>query len=205
MRCSEAGRWIHEYLDGDLEAQAQAQLNRHLHECPDCRERLDRLEQTEALLHLVRVPEPSDGLTERVMLALPRARRRDAVMQWARRHPAASVAAAFVLVMFASVLSLWNGETDLIVRGADLDGIVIQGNTVIVPSGYVVAGDLLVENGQLQIDGQVNGNVTVVDGSWNAASTALIAGQVKSVSEPIDYFWYRIKKIFSGFSREKDS
>jgi len=201
MNCRDAGLWMHEYLDGIIEEPQQIELNNHLLDCPDCRTRLDQLEQTEAFIRHIPQPVIPDRLSERIMQALPKPTRRDAFKQWFKRHPASSVAVVFAIVMLSSFLSLWDKGTDLVVKGADLDGLIIQGDMVIVPEGQTVNGDLMVENGRLQVDGKIDGNVIVVDGSYNAASTALIAGQVQDIHQNIDYFWYRVKQFFSGFSR----
>lgn len=202
MDCKVASRWTHEYLDGTLTTEQGRQWQQHLRHCPDCRRYLDSLEQTEGLLRAVPAAHVPESLTTAsIMEKLPRPRRSAVFKQWIKRHPAASVAAVFLLVMLSSFLSLWDRETSLIVKGNDLEGVVIEGSTVIVPKDRVVSGDLTVENGRLQIEGAVDGNVIVIDGSVNMASTASIAGQVTSINQTIDYFWFRVKEFFSGFSR----
>lgn len=204
MNCQDAYPLMHEYLDGALDDDGKQLLNRHLTACSSCRNRFERLERTEAYLCMIAAetsPQVSGDFTERVMAALPAPGRMSRVMRWMRRHPAASVAALFALVMMSSFLSLWKEEDQLVLKGADLDGVVVEGNTVIVPAGTTIRGDLLVENGTLQVDGNVEGNLTVVDGSLYLASTARIAGQVTRVDQTIESFWFRIKQFFSGFTR----
>jgi len=110
------------------------------------------------------------------------------------------VATFFLLVMSWSLATLWEKDATLAVRGADLEDVVIEGDLVLIPEGAVVDGDLIVENGRLQVEGEIRGNVTVIDGSLNLASTARIAGQVTSINEAIDYFWFRIKSFLAGFA-----
>ncbi|MEX1029962.1 MAG: zf-HC2 domain-containing protein [Paenibacillaceae bacterium] len=201
MNCKQANPLIHEYLDAALEGPDLTELKQHLLDCPACREFLSSLEQADACLRVVPQPTISDGFTERIMSALPKQSRATVFKRWIKRHPAVSVAAVFVMVMMSSFLSLWDNEHDLMVQGNDLENVVIQGDLVIIPEGQTVNGDLLVENGKLQVFGSIQGNLVVVDGSIFTASTANIAGQVTSVNETIDHFWYKVKEFMSGFSR----
>jgi len=201
MNCKQANPLIHDYLDATLEGFELTELKQHLLDCPSCRKVLDGLEQAEACLRVMPQPSVDDGLADRIMLALPR---RSKVIQfrgWLKRHPAISVAAVFVVVMMSSFLSLWNSEQELMVKGNDLEDVIIQGDMVIIPEGSTVNGDLLIENGKLQVFGNIEGNLVVVDGSIFTASTATIAGQVTSVNETIDRFWFKVKEFMSGFSR----
>lgn len=202
MDCKQASLWTHEYLDGALTEEQGKQWQHHLRQCSDCRRYLDGLEETEGLLRAVPAATIPESLTTaRIMESLPKPRRSTVFKQWIKRHPAASVAVVFLMVMLSSFLSLWDRETSLIVKGSDLEDVVIEGSTVIIPKDRTVNGDITVENGRLHIEGAVEGNVIVIDGSVNMASTASIAGQVTSINQTIDYFWFRVKEFFSGFSR----
>lgn len=200
MDCKQSRRAMHEYLDGTLDTDQIRLLKRHLTDCEACRLHLDRLEQTEALLHAVPAPEVPDDMAARVMAALPRPDRRTVVFQWLKRHPAASVAVLFIFMMMGSMMTLWDRDSALVVKGTDLEDVVIEGDLVIVPEGRVVDGDLTVENGRLQVEGEIRGNLVVIDGSVNMASTANIAGQVKHINQAIDYFWFRIQSFFAAFA-----
>ncbi|UUZ82092.1 polymer-forming cytoskeletal protein [Paenibacillus sp. P26] len=98
---------------------------------------------------------------------------------------------------------MWDEDQDLLVKGQDLQSVVIQGHTVLVPEGKTVAGDLTVEKGQVQVDGEVKGNVTVIDGSVNMASTAKISGQVKQIDEAFSWLWYKMNIWVSEVSGNK--
>ncbi|MNF18525.1 Anti-sigma-W factor RsiW [compost metagenome] len=53
------------------------------------------------------------------------------------------------------------------------------------------------ENGKAQIYGEVDGNLTVIDGSLYQASTAKISGDVKSIDQALDWIWYKITNTFT--------
>jgi anti-sigma factor RsiW len=192
---------MHEYLDGDLSGPEAMRLKEHLLVCRECRGLFDQFEKTEALVRsLTPVPVPDD-MTAKIMSGIPNPRKRSAWLRWVRRHPAVSVAAVFVVVMFGSFLSLWNQDTELVVKGADLDQLEIHGNTVVVPQGRQIHGNLTVERGQVDVEGEVSGNVTVIDGSVNMASTARIAGQINEVNQALEYVWYKLDEWASMLAK----
>ncbi|PZE19533.1 zf-HC2 domain-containing protein [Paenibacillus xerothermodurans] len=192
MQCQEALPLMHEYLDGSLSRPEALELKKHLVACPSCRERLNELEKMEALIQAAPRPTVPDGLTERIMQALPPAQQKHGWGRWFRSHPAASVAVVFALVMLGSFMSAWNADSELMVRGADLQSVVIQGDTVLVPAGQTVDGNLTVENGKLQVDGDIEGNIVVIDGSVSLASTAHISGQITQIDEAFSWLWFKM-------------
>jgi len=199
MECSDALPLIHEYLDGDLAPEPAAELQSHLRACADCAALLREYERTEALARMLERPATPQGLTASIMAALPPQPRDRAWTRWIRRHPAATAAAAFIVIMVSSVLSLWNQGSQLVVRGDDLEGIVIEGNKVIVPSDSRMEGDLVVENGTVQVDGDVEGDLVVIDGNVALASTAHISGRITQVDQAIDWIWYKISEWTGAF------
>ncbi|MDO7908744.1 zf-HC2 domain-containing protein [Paenibacillus sp. JX-17] len=199
MDCKQAVSLMHDYLDGDASAHEKLELQNHLQGCAECRMKFKELEQTDMLLYAIRhtAPTASDELTARIMNALPQPKKQMAWLKWIKKHPAITAAALFLVFMFFGTLNFWSQDSQLIVRGTDLDQVVIKGDTVIVPADKSIAGDLTVENGKAQVYGSVNGNVTVIDGSLYQASTAHISGQVKSIDQAMDWVWYKISNLFS--------
>lgn len=201
MDCKGALRWIHDYLDGNLDRAESLELKEHLIACPDCKQRFKQMERTEAMIRsMPRISAP-DGLTSRIMASLPESRKTNRWIEWIKRHPAISVASVFLLVMLSSFLTLWNQDTDFVVKGKNLDQVVIKGNTVYVPAGHTIVGDLMVKNGNIQIEGDVEGSVVVVDGSYQLASTATISGQIKEIDQALGWLWFKLNEAFSLFSK----
>ncbi|NGZ77803.1 zf-HC2 domain-containing protein [Saccharibacillus alkalitolerans] len=201
MNCKQAVSFMHEYLDGDLPSEQARELQSHLDACPDCRAAFRRLEETEMMLFAAnRKTESvsvSDDMTDRIMSFLPQPKKHNPAWNWIRRHPALTAAAAFLLIMLGTSISFWNADTQLVVKGSDLGSVQVAGNTVIVPEGTTVSGDLTVERGKLEIYGEVKGDVTVIDGSSYQASTAHVAGQLKDINQAFDWVWYKLGNIFS--------
>ncbi|MFF2483876.1 zf-HC2 domain-containing protein [Paenibacillus sp. NPDC058071] len=211
MECTVAKVWIHDYLDGELPREEAEQLKAHLESCPACLDRYEQMEKTEALLFDTlehrRIPgyglTEAAKLTERIMAQLPEEKlpqQRKGALRFLYRYPGLAVAAVFVLVMLGSAMSMWEKDTKLIVSGEDLQQVVIEGNTVTIPEGVHFKGNLIVENGRAEVRGEVEGNVTVIDGSLNLASTGHIAGQSRTIDQALDWFWYKVTQTFSGLA-----
>lgn len=200
MDCKQASSLMHDYLDDDLERGRAVELKSHLESCSACNERFRELERTDLMLFAAikqRTAQVSDDLVDRIVSKLPSQRKQQAWIGWIRRHPALTAAAMFLVVMLFSAISLWESDDQLVVKTADPDQVIINGNTVTVPSGSKIAGNLTVENGKAEIYGDVEGNLTVIDGSYYQASTAHIAGEIKSIDQALDWIWYRITNVFT--------
>lgn len=201
MDCKDALPLMHEYLDRDLHGLDASQLKEHLLQCPECHSLFKELERTDTLVRSLAPTTVPNNLSERIMASLPPVKRRNAWTQWVRRHPAGSVAAVFLAVMFGSFMSMWNQGHELMVKGNDLQNVIIQGDTVIVPKGQTVAGNLVVQSGKLKVEGDVTGNLVVIDGTLNLASTAHISGQVTQVNEAVSWIWYKINDFVASFAK----
>lgn len=200
MNCKEAKGYIHEYMDGMLDGAHTRFLLQHVRECADCERALMELEKTEALVRTLRPTPAPDHLKLRIMEKLPPERRRSSWTRWVKAHPAVSVAVVFVMVMLSSLMTLWDQDQTLAVKGDDLDQVVINGKEVIVPEGHKIRGDLTVENGTLQVFGEVEGNLVIIDGNVLQASTAKISGDIVSVNQTIDWIWYKISSFFESLA-----
>lgn len=201
MNCKEALPLMHEYLDGDLQGTEALMLKEHLLQCVACHALFRELERTDMIAKSLPPVSAPDDLAARIMMGLPNAEKRSSWTRWIRRHPGVSVAVVFAAVMFGSFMSMWNEDQQLMVKGDDLQDVVIQGDTVIVPKGHTVEGDLVVQRGKLEVEGDVTGNLTVIDGSLNLASTAHISGQVTQVDEALSWIWYKLSEFAGMLSK----
>lgn len=201
MECKQAISWMHDYLDHELPKQEGLELQEHLRSCEDCRIRFGELERTEMLLFGTRdsLPPVSDALTEQILKVMPQQKQQRTWVRWIKRHPALTAAALFLAVIVSSGLNSWGQGDQLIVRvkGDNPENVIIQGHKVIVPEGTSIAGNLTVENGEAEVYGEVQGNLTVIDGSYFKASTAHISGEIKSIDQALDWVWYKVSDIFT--------
>jgi len=200
MDCKVAALWIHEYLDGELSRDRAEQLQSHMRECPACRAHFDSLARTESFVRAVPAVCAPDGLGSKIMAGLPKRRRPAAWAGFVRRHPGMAAAALFVAVMLSSFAAMWNHDNQLTVSGPDLENVVVEGTTVVVPEGKVVSGDLTIVNGSVRVLGEVRGNLTVIDGDIMLASTAHIAGRTEKIDRAIDWAWYKVRSWFGALA-----
>mgnify|MGYP000126744046 CR=1 FL=1 len=113
------GRQLSAYLDRELTPEEARAVERHLDGCPACREELEALRQTRALLRaLPERPLPEDFWPElrrtlQRQAAAPRARGLTALGAWVdalRRRPAPALAVLAIVVLVA--VTLVRGQLD---------------------------------------------------------------------------------------------
>src|SRR5690606_709974 len=114
-----------------------------------------------------------------------------------KRRPALTAALIFICVMAVSLFAFWETDQQLVIKGDHTDQLIIEGRTVIVPYGKTVHGDLIVKNGEIQVDGQIDGDLIVIDGTVQQASTENVTGKIRPVNEMIDRIWYTIGSWFT--------
>ncbi|AXI00366.1 anti-sigma factor [Sporosarcina sp. PTS2304] len=185
--------YIHLYLDGEISAEEETLMNDHLITCEECRTVLEELEETVSLFKEVAIIEAPPGFVDRVAQRLSQPTIRKGPKKWFRQHPFMAAAALFLLLMSASFFSSFENEQQF--SFTKQPNIIVEGETVVVPAGEVVKGDLVVKNGNLRIEGEVDGDVTVIRGSKYMASTAVITGSSEEVNEVFDWLWYKIKTV----------
>lgn len=184
---------MHAYLDGELNREEERILKEHLVSCTNCRELMDELAEPIALFKNtvpVRAPE---GFVNGVMARLPKEKSKAGFQRWLRNHPLLSAAALFFILMSSSLFSSYGNDQQFSVTKQP--NLIVEGETVIVPEGEVVKGDVIVKNGTLRVEGEVDGDVTVIHGSKYMASTAVVTGKSEEIDEVFDWLWYKLKNM----------
>ena len=131
------------------------------------------------------------GFVEGVMNRLPKEKKQAGAQRWLRKHPLFAAAALFFLMMSVSTFSSFGNDQQFSVTKQP--NLVVEGETVLVPEGEVVNGDVVVKNGELRVDGEVDGNITVISGTKYMASTAVVTGEIEEINKAFDWLWYKIK------------
>lgn len=208
MNCNkDAVTLMHKHLDKDLSNEEQSQLGRHLENCPDCQKHFHELKRTVTLIQSTPKMDAPPGFTQKVMENLPTEKRRFKYVRWFKVHPIFTAAAIFFILMFGGILSSWHQDNKLVV--SKQENLEIKGDTVIVPKGITVDGDLVVKNGNLIIEGTVDGNVTLINGKLLTGDTGIagdglmasvgeVNGEIKKVDKVFEWVWYSIKGLFKG-------
>ncbi|GEN83454.1 anti-sigma-W factor RsiW [Sporosarcina luteola] len=194
---------MHAYLDGDISRQDEQMLQAHLAECPHCREMMDELKMSALFLKSAAPVNAPEGFVSGVMARLPKEKSQAGFQRLLRRHPLVAAAALFLMLMSATLFSSYSNNQQF--SFTKQPNLVIEGETVVVPAGEVVKGDLVVRNGNLRIEGEVDGNVTVIRGSKYMASTAVVTGTSEEIDKAFDWLWYKIKStVKEVFPSSKD-
>ncbi|WP_139492050.1 zf-HC2 domain-containing protein [Brevibacillus dissolubilis] len=199
MDCKQIRPLIHGYLDEDIDSEKNQILQAHLQTCAECREIMHEIQKAIAFVQSAsHIHAPSD-FTAKVMAKLPAPTKANRFAGWLRAHPFLSAAAVFLLLMGGSLVSSWVDQDDYLqVASSEMDKLKIdqKRHVVIVPEGTTVSGDIIVRNGNVEVEGQVNGDVVAIDGEVRLmASTAHIAGNQESIKQIVDYIWYELKNI----------
>ncbi|MEH7442209.1 anti-sigma factor [Bacillus sp. JJ1122] len=197
MKCPEhVIEYMHEYLDDEIPEENEKILREHLQSCNDCQEYFRELNKSIALVQSTsHIQAPSD-FTSKVMAGLPKEKKKTEIQRWFRSHPLLTAASLFLALMTGSILTTWNEEHQFSV--SKQPNLVVENDTVIVPEGEVVKGDVVVRNGKVKIEGEVQGNVTVINGEQYMASAGNVTGEITEVNEVFEWIWYHIKKTFKN-------
>lgn len=195
---------LHDYVDGELSDQMMEKTYEHVVSCPACQRHVDELRLITLRLEQAKnehIPPLSSQFTQGVMQKINSEKKpatkkvRPIKRSIFRQYPFVSAAAIFMFMMSALLFSEYRAPDEF--AFTKQPNIIVEGETVIVPEGEVVEGDLVVRNGNLRIEGEVNGNVAVVKGEKYMASTAVVTGEVEEIDRAFDWLWYKIKRFFT--------
>lgn len=194
---------MHTYLDGDITKDQEDVLRKHLMHCDDCQNHFHELNRTITLIKSPETMQAPPRFTDKVMQQLPAEKKWMKYGRWFKRHPLLTAVAIFILFFGGSLSSTWSGESKLVV--SKQENLIIEGDTVIVPAGEIVSGDLVVKNGKLIIDGIVDGNVTLINSvlvehedEGLIASVGEVHGELTTVNQLFEWIWYQLKQMMDN-------
>ena len=194
MKCDEEiVELMHEYLDEEIDPKNEMILREHLKSCKDCETLFNEYKKTIAFVKGTSRMQAPPNFTAQVMASLPKEKKKVSMQRWLRNHPLIAAASLFLILMAGSLMSTWNQDHEFSV--SKQENLVVKNGTVIVPEGEVVKGDVIVRNGELRIEGEVQGDVTVINGEQYLASAGHVTGQIEEVNEVFDWIWYHMKRI----------
>ncbi|KUP04937.1 anti-sigma W factor [Bacillus coahuilensis p1.1.43] len=193
--------YMHDYLDDDITKEHESALKEHLHSCSDCKEYFQDLKKAIALVQSTSHVSAPVNFTESVMARLPREKRKVGVERWFKNHPMLVAAAIFFLLMGGSFISSFSNQDQL--AFTNHPELRVEGQTVIVPEGVSIDQDIFVKNGNLIIEGQVNGDVRIIngevsDGEQYLASAGKVTGEVEVIDQAFTWLWVQMKDFFGS-------
>jgi anti-sigma factor RsiW len=217
MNCKEeAIALMHQYLDGELYKEDERRLRDHLHTCPTCQGHFHELKRTTTLIKNTTPVSAPPRFTANVMANLPKEKKRKNYVRRLQRHPILTAAAIFFVLMFSGIFTAWNQDQQVTV--SKQENLEIRDHTVIVPEGVTVQGDLVVRNGDLRIQGKVDGDITIINGDiidetpegnksdqLDRNNLRAYSGELTEVNQVYEWIWYHTKKTVKEiFSFQSD-
>lgn len=198
MECREMIVLIHESLDGEADELANQHLQAHMITCVSCRQHMYELQRAIAFVQSASHVHVSPDFTACVLAQLPAQTKTRLFSGWLRNHPFLTAAAVFLFLMTGSLCANWfERDNTLQISSSNMDKLKIDRdrNVVVVPAGTSIDGDLVVRNGNVEVQGEVKGNVVAIEGKVVVASTAQVVGNTESIEAIFDWIWYEVKNI----------
>lgn len=200
MNCG--GQWnaiMHKVFDHEATQDEEQKLIEHLETCEQCEEHFAELQQVHQSMETGMTYEAPVNFTANVLGRLPdRGQQPNRKTHWFRRYPMLTAASIFIILMASTVVSGWNMQSDNQVSyEANGAALIIdeETDTVIVPKDITVPGDLVVRNGNVKVDGTVQGDVTIIRGEY-MASAGNVVGESEEIKKLTEWVWYSIKNLF---------
>lgn len=194
---------IQDYLDQNQPPEDFKRLEAELREA-NAMDEFEEYRLLDAELRTLPAPKLSADFTSRVLAQLPQQvdqpnvtplRKSSRFGGTMKQYPLLAAASIFMLLSVGSLGGyLTQEEHDL--SYTNVPGIVAENGEVVVPKGVTVNQDLYVEGGNVRIEGNVNGDVTTVDGKAYTASAGNVTGEIKQIDQLFERVWYGIKRIF---------
>jgi len=199
MACSKENKvLIHRYLDEEMTILEKKQFQHHLTSCKDCEDDLLELKKTVAIIQSVSHFKAPMNFTENVLNQLPKQPKGQKWKLLIRKHPFMITAAAFFLVFLMSLSSTFGDNNKEIVVQGEGEFIVDEARgVVVIPEGQIITGNLLVHNGDVEIVGEVEGDITVINGEHLMASADQVSGDINEINQVMHWLWYQTKSFFS--------
>ncbi|WP_277874719.1 anti-sigma factor family protein [Mesobacillus harenae] len=197
MNCQDTiNQYMHEFLDEDILPEHEKELREHLLHCPACQNEFRELKKAIALVQSTSHIQAPDGFSSDVMAKLPKEKKKVELKRWFRHHPLLTAASLFIVLMMGSLISTWNQDEQFSV--SKQPNLVVQNGTVIIPRGQVVTGDVVVRNGTVKVEGELQGNLTVINGENYMASAGNVTGEIQEINEVFEWIWYHIKNAMNN-------
>ncbi|CAH0347764.1 anti-sigma factor [Bacillus sp. CECT 9360] len=202
MKCPEIIDFMHAYLDEDIKKEDEDILREHLRGCQDCQTHFHELKKAVALVQSTsRISAPSD-FTQRVRASLPKEKKKIGAERWLKNHPFLTAASLFLVLMAGTMFGTYNQDQSFSV--SKQPNLVVENETVIVPLGETVNGDVVVQNGDIRIEGDVKGDVTVINGHNYLASAGSVTGDIEEVDQIFEWLWFKIKNTSKAIFQVED-
>lgn len=196
MSCiQEMSERLHRYLDEEMTVTERQEYETHLAFCSTCMTQFTEVGVAIQKVSQVEWVKAPSGFTEQLMAQVevtypPKRNWRVPIVKYS------GIAAAVLLVFGTGVM--WAQPRGFSYQASHSSkGLVVADNKVIVPAGSVYNGDLTIQNGDVEVRGKVNGNVTALNGNVyvDRALGADISGETDEVNQELEKWVYYGKQL----------
>lgn len=203
MKCDKTIiKLMHKQLDEEITADEYQLLHQQIKQCSDCKNHFYELMEVETHLKNMKKEFPSEHFVDDLLKQLPKEKKRFQAQRWFMQHPFLVACAIFFVFMFGGTYQSWTEESGQFqVSGAAIektDQVVVdhQKQEVVIPAGTVVKDDLIIQNGDLRIEGELQGDAVIINGNQYLANAGEVTGEIEEIDELFDWLWYKIKSMF---------
>lgn len=196
MECAKAVTYMHEYLDGDLSKEQLIELKLHMDDCAGCHDRFEQLHKTLACIAYYPDEDVSEDFCQRIMGNVPKVKMMRRLFSWMKLYPYTSVASMCGLIFFGAWIMSLDMERKLVVKIPNQDSVVINGSHVHIPEQTIIHGDVFVQNGTIQVEGLIEGDLVVMNGEYAIDSPQQIEGEIHQISYPHQRWLLQIENWF---------
>ncbi|OEG00231.1 hypothetical protein BHF71_05435 [Vulcanibacillus modesticaldus] len=197
MKCHETESIMHAYLDDDIDGYPYQEFLEHIKTCHKCKKHFEELKITERLLKQLPMVSTPPDFVQKLMQQLPQKESKTRIKRWLVKYPVVVAASIFLLLFSISLVTYMEQDNELKIVTTDQAKLIVKGNEVIVPEGKKIIGDLIIENGNLKINGEVKGNVTVINGDILMANASQVDGHTKQIDRLYEWIWYNLKNLWT--------
>ncbi len=204
MACNhEYEQVMHKHFDKETTYEEETTLKHHLMKCEDCIQHYRELSSVQTLLTEAPAISQQASLKDAILEQLPKESKPKKFMKAVKEHPFITACAIFLVTLLTSAMIEFQSGDDIFV--SNYEGVQVEGDRVIIPEGKVIHGDLTIENAIVDVRGQINGNLTLVNSELSQA-TPNISGEIVEVNRFIRWaamkFTRGVADFFQQFTYE---
>lgn len=199
-------------MDGFISNEQLLALTEHRRACIRCAKVWEELNRTESILRFEMLEQENmdndpetifyqKRLTYQVIKSLPKLSWANMIKHWLLKYGIVVCGLLALGIFIGSTIvyayeNLSSNER-MQVEGTDLKGIQMGSNTITIGQENTVHGDILLRHGTLQLDGIVNGNITIFDGEIKIGKKGYVSGEVHVIDGLLDW----LKWVFDSWER----
>ncbi|TFB21482.1 hypothetical protein E3U55_09230 [Filobacillus milosensis] len=208
MACNETfENELHCCLNRELNQEEESKLQDHLLSCNACQKHYQELVNVDNKLTQLEMVEAPVDLKQNILNDIPKDNKVKRFSKIVKEHPIIAAAVVFFIMLFTSTLSHYHNNQQLSL--SKHEGVITEGNRVIIPEGETIEGDFIVQNAEVILQGRIKGNLTLVNSKlvdnhdhFNNNYSSLshhVEGKVVEIDRYFGWVYHKIEYEFKNF------